>query len=321
MNFSDGCADSSYNIPLVQDLTVVKAYSPAQLIIFCCVNIVAAICSCCGKALVSLTVLSFSELHISSNIALASLAAANFFEGLTVHCLCTVGGVNVFQGGCPLSSVSRLVFVFFTIVFVYSAVLNLTLATFERYIGVIHSLRYHQILPQSRVVQISIGVWLVSVFVSVPFLVDDVLVENRSQKVLSATLFLALAAIFYFNFRIYCASRRQRRQVQAQQQAVLQATAENQQRYRFRGAKTMFFIFVTLVVCFIPALLARILEPTTDSARFKAALIRPWTAVFFGLYSTVSPFVYFFRCEELRKYTEKLFRGAKHVLFTCECYF
>ncbi|XP_078375829.1 trace amine-associated receptor 9-like [Oculina patagonica] len=320
MNCTDGCANSSYNTPVFQDLTVVGTYSPVLLIVFCGVNILAAISSSSGNTLVFITVLSFSELHISSNIALASLAAANFFEGLSIHCFFVAESVNVLQGGCPFSCLSRGIAAFCTNAFVYSAVFNLTLATFERYIGVIHSLRYHEMLPRQFIVKLIIAIWFGSLFVSVPFLVDDLVVEKLSQNFLSVTLFVALAAIFYFNFRIHCASRRQRRQVQAQQQAMLQIAAANQQRHRFRGAKTMFFIFVTLVTCFVPALLARILEPSSEGARLKAALIRPWTAVFFGLYSTVSPFVYFFRCTELRKYTKKLFRRVKHVIITCECY-
>ena len=318
MNFTGGCANASY-VTHLQDLTAVRDYSPALLIVFCGVNVVATICSCFGNALVFVTVLSFSELYISSNIALASLAAANFFEGLTIHCFYVIASVMVFRGDCPFSSASRVIADFCTTAFVYNAVLNLTLVTLERFIGVIHSLRYHQILPQRRVVKLAIAIWFVSLFMSVPFLFDDLVVQNRAQNALSLTLFVALAAIFYFNLKIHCASRRQRRQVLAQQQAMLQFTAENQQQYRFRGAKTIYFIFVTLVICFIPASLARILEPSSDDVRLKAAHIRPWTGVFFGLHSSISPFVYFLRCTELRKYVKKLFRQVERSVISCDC--
>lgn len=316
MNFTGGCGNSSYNAFLLQDLAVVKTYSPALLVIFCAANIVSAIGSSSGNALVFITIWSFSELHISSNIALASLAAANFFEGLTVHCFCAVGVVAVIQDDCPFSRLSHVIALFLTNVFVYSAVLNLTLATFERYIGVIHSLRYHVILPPRRIVKLVIAVWLSSLLVSVPFLIDDCVVNDRSQNVLSATLFVALAAIFYFNFRIHRLSRRLRQDVRAQQQAMLQFAVANQQRHRFRGVKTMLFIFMTLGICFVPALLARIVKASSDGMRVNVAFIRPWSTFFFGLYSSISPFVYFFRCRELRKYTKKLFRR----ILNCDCY-
>ena len=106
MNFTDGCGNVSYNAFLLQDLAVVKTYSPALLVIFCAANIVSAICSSSGNALVLITVWSFTELHISSNIALASLAAANFFEGLIIHCFCAFGVVSVIQEDCPFSRLS-----------------------------------------------------------------------------------------------------------------------------------------------------------------------------------------------------------------------
>ena len=319
MNITDGCDHSSYSsVVLLQDLTVAKTYSPTLLVIFCAVNIVAAICSSCGNALVFLTVLSFSELHISSNIGLASLAAANFFEGLSVHCFCAVGSVLVLQGDCPLSSLSLGVVYFLTYGSVYSSVLNLTLVTLERYIGVIHSLRYHVILPRHRIIKFIIAIWITSLFISAPLLIDNTIVYHRvSRTILTATLFVALTATVYFNFRIHRASRRQRRQVRAQEQVMLQFPAENQQQYRFRGARTMFFIFITLIVCFVPGLATRILKvPQSDASRLKVALIRPWAAVFFGMYCTVTPFIYFFRCRELRRYTKRLFRVVQRVI-TC----
>lgn len=307
MNFTIGCGNSSYNTFLLQDLAVVKTYSSALLVIFCAANIVSAICSTFGNALVLITVWIFSELHISSNIVLASLAAANFFEGLTVHCLCAVGAISVVRDDCPLSRLSYVIAHFLTNAFVYSAVLNLTLATFDRYIAVIHSLRYQAILPQQRIVKLIIAVWMSSLLLSAPFLIDDPVIDDRSQNVLSATFVLALAAIFYFNFKIYCLSRRIRRQVHLQQQAMLQLAVDNQQGHRFRGPKTMFFIFMSLVICFVPALIARLLNVSSDGMRIKVSFIRPCSIFFFGLYCSISPFVYFFRCRDLRKYTRKLF--------------
>ena len=316
MNFTVGCDNVSYNAFLLQDLVVVKTYSPALLVIFCAANIVSAICSSSGKALVLITVWSFTELHISSNIALASLAAANFFEGLIIHCFCAFGVVSVIQEDCPFSRLSYRIVLFLTSAFVYSSVLNLTLATFDRYIAVIHSLRYQMILPQQRILKLIVAVWSTSLLVSVPFLIDDSVVNDRSQNVLSATLFVALAAIFYVNFRIHRLSRRQRQQLHLQQQAMLQFAGANQQRHRFRGSKTMLFIFMTLVICFVPALIARIVKASSDSMRIKVSFIRPWSTLFFVLYCSISPFVYFFRCQELRKYTKKLFRR----ILRCDCY-
>ena len=49
----------------IQILSVTKTYSPILLVVFCTVNIMAAILSVSGIALVFLTVVSFLELHIT----------------------------------------------------------------------------------------------------------------------------------------------------------------------------------------------------------------------------------------------------------------
>lgn len=165
----------------------------------------------------------FELLRASHLYILASLAA-NFLEGLTEHCLCAIGSVSCIQGGCPFSNASRMITAFFTDAF---------LATLERYIGVINS------FATMRNLSSQFGS---SVFVSVRFLVDDFVVENQSQNALSVILFVAVAAIFYFNVRIHFTFRRQRQHVRAQQQAMLQFTAANKKRHRFRGAKTVFFL-------------------------------------------------------------------------------
>ena len=81
-----------------QILSVTKIYRPSLLVAFCAVNIVAAILSVSGNALVFLTVVSFSELHITSNIGLASFAQANFFEGMSIHGISELFSKILFKG-------------------------------------------------------------------------------------------------------------------------------------------------------------------------------------------------------------------------------
>lgn len=309
-NSSGVCGNSSHKELMIQDLFIMKSYSLSMVVIFSVVNIMLAILSSCGNALVFLTVVSFSELLISSNIGLASLAAANFFEGVLIHCLCAQGSFLVLEDGCPLPTLELKIVQFLTNIFVYSAVLNLALVTLERYVGIIHSLRYHAILSRRRMVNFIFSIWFASLFISVPSLFDNAAINNISNSVMTVTLITALVVTFYFNLTIHHASLRQRRVVRAQEQMMRQFAAINQQRYRFRGAKTMLFIFVTLVLCFMPAVAARIIPPRSAESR----MLRAWSGTIFGLHSSISPFVYFFRCTELRRYTHKLLRRGLRIL-------
>lgn len=123
-NSSGVCGNSSHKELMIQDLFIMKSYSLSMVVIFSVVNIMLAILSSCGNALVFLTVVSFSELLISSNIGLASLAAANFFEGVLIHCLCAQGSFLVLEDGCPLPTLELKIVQFLTNIFVYSAVLR-----------------------------------------------------------------------------------------------------------------------------------------------------------------------------------------------------
>ena len=322
MNFSGDCQVnlSSYIAEEagMQTLYVTKTYSTTLLVVFCTLNIVAAILSFSGNALVFLTVASFSELHITSNVGLASLALANFFAGLTTHGLSAANSVQTLQDGCPpLSGLTRLFAIFLAKASVYSSLLNLGLVTLERYIGVIYSIRYHLFLPERRMVKLIAAVWITSLLLSIPNLAVNA--AELSRNIMTVVFSLTLALTFYCNLRIFRDSRRQRRQVMAQAEAIRQIVDANQQR--FRGARTMFLILVTLLVCFGPALVVRFLLNASSEATKPTilTLARPWAAAFFGLYSCVSPFVYFFRSQELRRYSKKLLRRGLRLL-TFDCY-
>lgn len=310
-NSSGVCNNSTYKELMIQDLFVMKSYSLSMVVIFGVVNIILAVLSSCGNALVFLTIISFSELLISSNIGLASLAAANFFEGVLIHCLvCARGSFLVLEDGCPRPSLELKIVQFLTSIFLYSAVLNLTLVTLERYVSIIHSLRYHAILSRRKIVNFIFVLWFVSLVISLPCLFDNATISDISNSIMTVIFIAALVLTFYFNLTICQASRRQRRAVRAQEQAMRQFAVIDQQRYRFRGAKTMLSIFVTIIVCFVPAVASRVVPLHSAESR----MLRAWSGTIFGLHSSISPFLYFFRCKEPRRYTRKLFRRGLRIL-------
>ena len=311
-NFTGDCHfQNSHHVEEVSVfiLSTTKAYSLSLLVLFCAVNIAATVLSLFGNAVVFLTVACFSELQITSNIGLASFALANFFEGFFIHGLSVFVSVVTLQGGCSLSGITRFLALYLANVSVYSSLLNLALVTLERYIGVMYSLRYHLILHQERFAKLIAAVWITSFLLGILNLVDTT--AEISGNTMTVVFSLSLTVAFCCSVKIYRVSRRQRQQVAAQASAIRQITEENQQ-LRFRGATTMFYIFVTLFICFVPALMIRILlKASVEAKHFTSlTLARPWAAVFFGMYTCISPYVYFFRSQELRKYSQKLLRRA-----------
>ena len=291
-------------------LREMKDYSPALLILYCFVNISLGLVSCIGNALVVLTVAAFSELHIVSNIGLASLATVNVFHGLISHLFLFVVGVNVLVDGCPIFRSTRFVIIYLSYVFLYCSVLHLCIVTTERYISVVHPLRYQVILPKERFVKLLSASWVVSFLLSIPSAIDSFTFQTVGKVIWILTFSLSLAFVFCCNVKIFAISRRHRRQVMAQGQAVQQMAAAN--HHRFRGAGTVFYIVLTLIICHVPAITTRIVEPFADEDTLKR--VKPWTSTIFVMYSSVSPFVYFFRCKRLRRYSKKLLRKAIRLI-------
>ena len=148
---------------------------------------------------------------------------------------------------------------------------------------------------------------------NIPSAIDSFAFQTTRKVIWTLTFPFSLAFLFFCNIKMLFISRRHRRQVQTQAQAVQQMAAENQQR--FRGAGTVFYILLTLVACYVPAIATLIFKPfVNEDKRRILTLVKPWTSTFFVMYSGVSPFVYFFRCGRLRRYSKKLFRKASRLI-------
>lgn len=300
-------------------LREMKAYWSGLLVLYCIVNLSLAFLSCVGNALVILTVSVFSELHIVTNIGLANLATASFFHGSILHSFLFAVALNVLVDGCPLFQSSRSVVFFLSYVFLFNYIFNLCLVTAERLIGVVFPLRYHTIFPQERVIKLFAASWIASFLLSIPHSIDNSVAQSFGKATWILLIFFALTFLCYCNIRIFRIARRHRRQVMTQTEKLNQLTLSNQQR--FRGAGTVFYVLVTLLVCFIPAVAIKFVLSSKDKGNLGTlAILRPWTSTIHVMYSGISPFVYFFRSRKLRRYSKKLLRKAlslmRHAVFS-----
>ena len=86
--------------------------------------------------------------------------------------------------------------------------------------------------------------------------------------------------------------------MKTQAEAIRQMAVANQQS--FRGAGTVFYILITVIMCYLPAIVTRFIETSadtlTDTNKIEAlALLKPWTSTFHIMYNAISLFVYFFQ--------------------------
>ena len=311
-NNTSGCFNSSWKGTEVNAnmLREMKAFSPGLLVLYCIFNASLGLLSCAGNALVVLTVLSFSELHIVTNIGLTSLSITTFFQGSILHSLLFAIGFSVLVNGCPPFQRTSFAMHYACHVFLYNFLFNLCLVTAERYIGVVFSLRYHTIIRKERVVKLFAASWIASFLFSIPHAIDSSAAQSFAKTTWVCIILFALSFSFYCNVKVYLISRRHKRQITTQNEVIQQMSIANQER--FRGARTVLYVLVTLLACYVPALILQCLQSVMDKDKLGTLLlIRPWTSTFFVMYSGISPFVYFFRSRKLRSYTRKLLRKAR----------
>ena len=294
-------------------LREMKAYSPALLVVFCIINITFGLLSFGGNALVVFTIAFFSKLHqITANIGLASLATTSFFHGTVLNSFLFAVGVNTLVDGCPIFPSIRFAIVYLSYTFVYNSLFNLCIVTAERYIAVAFPLRYFSIFPKELMVKLVAAAWLCSFLFSIPLGIDRAASHTVGKILWLCTVSLTLVFSFYCNINIFCISRRHKRQMKTQAEVIQQMAVRNEED--FRGSGTVFYILVTLLVCLVPSTVARYVktfETFADKDKLETlSLITPWTSTFYVMHSAVSPFVYFFRCKRLRKYSKKLLLKA-----------
>lgn len=315
-NQTKSCFDASGETQAVVDtdmLRELKADHPAVLVLYCIVNLSLGSLSCFGNGLVVLTASFFSELRVVSNIGLGNLAVVSFFHGSILHSFLLAIGLSALVDSCPPFQSSRFALFYLSHVFLYNFFLNLCLVTTERFVGVVYSLRYYTIFTKERVVKLFVASWIVSFLLSVPHSVHNSSLQSIGRTTWFLTFGFTLTFSFYCNIKMFRISRRHKRQVKTQEEAVQRMTVDTQRRYR--GAQTVFYLLVTLIVCYVPGILINLIKPSMDKDKVKTLdIIRPWTATFHVMYSSISPFVYFFRSRRLRMYSKKLLRKSLFLL-------
>ena len=301
-------------------LREMKAYSPALLVVFCIINMSLGLLSFGGNALVVLTIAFFSELHqITTNIGLASLATTSFFHGTILNSFLFAFGVNTLVDGCPIfqSRSTRFAILYLSYALTFNSLFNLCIVTAERYIAVAFPLRYFTIFPKELMVKLVAAAWLCSFLFSIPRGIDSPASHTVAKVLWFCAFSFTLVFTFYCNIKIFCISRRHKRQIKTQAEVIQQMAVRNQEE--FRGSGTVFYILVTLLVCYVPAIVTRYVktsaETFADQDKLETmSLIRPWTSTFYVMYSALSPFVYFFRSKRLRKYSKKLLLKAYRLI-------
>ena len=250
------------------------------------------------NALVIMAVKTKSRMRaIKSNILLASLATTDLMVGVIVQPMFTALMITIVRGEttrktCTLQNV----FQFFTSVLCDTSFIHLALISGERYIAIMHTFWYNTgLITEARLLICSALVWLLSLILHIPLIID----RNLFFIINNTFIVLTLAIIVFCQIIVYREVRRHEKQISTQQ-----VTEEARQKFlKDKKALKLTAVIVSLLfICYIPVFVFRVILKNYRSIMSIQTLYACFfTAVWLViLNSFLNPIVYSVRLRQFR---------------------
>ena len=257
-----------------------------------------------GNILLLVVIMKFPQLRdIPSNLLLASLAASDLLTGFFVQSFHAAISVCVLAADCSsLADIPSTVLSYFSSFLVYSSCLNVAVITIDRYVCIKESLRYLSIVSETRAIQAIFISWVISAVLPVVRIIPSFpLTAIRALQIIliSSVLFV----IIFCYVKIFRISRRHKRQIISQLQAVTQGPIEQD----FKSAKTVFLVVGAVLLSYTPVLVIQILL-SFNFMKDLVKILHQFAVTLLLLSSSVNPFIIFFRSRKLRKFLRKLLK-------------
>jgi hypothetical protein len=268
-----------------------------------CVLLVLAIT---GNSLVIATFWYFKNLHVTANLFLVNLAAANLFTGLFNQTSYTASIFLAFAGGDarPCTVHFRFALDLFGMAAVTVSFCSLFLVTLDRYIAVTYSLRYATFVTEKRTMFCVTFCWLFSVVLSS---CRSFWVSSRSFFTYFWVLCLLVVTMIMavIDLKLLCISKSQTLRI-ANQTKIVNPSAHCKKE--MRGLATAAFVTAALLFCYVPHIYVEILSRTSNvlADTSTRSLVYQATLSLYLSNASINPYLYFLRSKRLRRYSFKL---------------
>ena len=259
-----------------------------------------------GSVLLLVIIMKFPQFrHVPSNLLLASLATSDLLIGLSVQpfhsamsvCALTADDCHTLKDNRP-----RTIIDYFSSFLAHSSCLNIAAITIDRYICIKYALRYPSIVTEYRVAKAILSIWTLStVLPGAHFISSFKLTTIRALQIIIISL--VLFAIIYCYAKIFCISRRHKRQITSQLQAVSQGPIEKE----FQSARTVFIVLGAVILCYTPVLLLQLLL-IFNLIEHHIKILQPFAVTLFLLNSSINPFIIIIRRRKIRTFLKKLIK-------------
>ncbi|XP_078366108.1 adenosine receptor A2b-like [Oculina patagonica] len=270
-----------------------------------------------GNAFVVFLVVKNRRLHSSANWFVLSLAVADFGVGIVVY------PPSYFCNNSMLCNFR--VYVAFFWFFLHSSVTNLCVLTWDRYVAIVHPLKYNSSITERRPWLLILAAWLLSFAISLTLFVGMYLTSsNTALKVLRITGvsgfdIISCALLLYAVVRILVVARRQSHQVSAIELQITSLDSRNERTElatsrRHRKHSTAPFV-IALVVLFLGCYtvvnyLVLCIAFSCHKVSDKTAQVVTFLLV---VNSAVNPLVYALLKKDIKREISKLIcRGNNH---------
>lgn len=264
--------------------------------LFISLNFVSGTFAVGGNTLVLMTVFKTRSLRKPSFFFVASLSLADLFVGLIVNPIyVAITILGVWVSDHPLYKVEN----FLWIQTLAATSFNLLVISCDRYLAIVHALRYNSMMTNKKAF-VLIGVtWLSSVLLALIF--SLFMKQDFDDELWFATVvitfLLPLFIIIYCYYHIFKAARTQ---VAHMNEVNFEASAQAMKKHK--TAKVIAVIITLFVASFAPNLVFAALGLTSSSHCQKLTVYRHWSWAIFLAYtsSCVNPWIYALKTREFR---------------------
>ena len=211
-------------------------------------NLLFALTAVLGNGLMLAAYYQSESLRKPVHTILLNLAVTDFLTGAVSQPLyiyeLLLHLANCTEKICVARSLKKFPMAFLT----GATLLNLSLTTLDRYIAILHSCRYVELVTNNRVIKLSVGLWLGWIILFIAGALSST--ELMITTVLMASSVIFISILYFKIFREICRLETSMAVVAANEPEEVRKARER------KTAKTIAMILGLLVLCFIPVIIA-----------------------------------------------------------------
>ena len=296
------------------------------LLAICILNGVLSVLATLGNSLVLIIVIKFPSLRTISNMLIFSLALTDVLVGLVVQpaFVVYIAGKLSLEFNCG----ALVTYLFTEIYCVGLSLITLSLIACERFFAIVYPFKYINYMTKSRVAIALSIVWAVWFLFNVICRVLRVKNDEFFSPIASVIIGLCLILNVVVYYKIFKIIRRHERQIHEQNKVNIELQARD--TYKADGsstntrgttlstrethmARTVAYITGVLVLCYSFLMIASFADMLIENDGLFDHLLYPLAETATFLNSSLNPFLYCWRCRDLREKMWFVCKGEKHT--------